>query len=174
MSWLERYRTLVIALIVIIITAGGAVLIYRLTALPESNEIRISPPSPEITVCIEGEVVSPGVYILQEGSRVEDAVEAAGGFTSEAGQLALNLAAPVRDGDRIRVYGLDDVPQKVNLNTAEAWLLEALPGIGEVLARRIIDYREENGPFMQVEDLKIVEGIGPAAFDKLKDMITVH
>jgi len=174
MSWLERKRTLIIVLIVVLITAGGAVLIYRLTALPGSNEILISPPSPEIAVYVEGEVASPGVYILQEGSLVEDAVEAAGGLTSDASQLALNLAAPVRDGDRIHIYGLDDVPQKVNLNTAEAWLLEALPGIGEVLSQRIIDYREENGPFMRIDDLKMVEGIGPAAFDKLKDLITVY
>jgi competence protein ComEA len=62
----------------------------------------------------------------------------------------------------------------VNINTAEAWLLEALPGIGEVLARRIIDYRDENGPFLRIEDLKMVEGIGASTFDRLKDKITVH
>ncbi|MCJ7522237.1 MAG: ComEA family DNA-binding protein, partial [Dehalococcoidia bacterium] len=67
-----------------------------------------------------------------------------------------------------------DVPQKVNLNTAETLLLEALPGIGEVLAQRIIDYRSENGPFQQIDDLTKVEGIGPATFENLKDKITVR
>jgi competence protein ComEA len=164
----------IIALLVAVIAVGGAVLVYRLTASPHSSEIVISPPSPQITVHVNGEVGNPGVYVLDEDDRVEEAIEAAGGFTSGADETAINLAAPLRDGSRIHVYSLGDVPQKVNINTAESWLLEALPGIGEVLARRIIDYRSENGPFIEIEDLKMVEGIGTATFDKLMDRITVH
>jgi len=174
MDWLERHRTPVIALLAALIVIGGAVLLYRQCALPQSVEIVISPPSPEIHVYVEGEVVSPGVYMLQDGDRVVDAIEAAGGFTADADQGAVNLAAPLRDGDRVHVYRIGDVPQKINLNTAEAWLLQSLPGIGETLAQRIIDYRNENGPFQQIEDLKKVEGIGPATFEKLKDKIAVR
>ncbi len=174
MDWLERHRTPVIALLAALIVIGGAVLLYRQWALPQSVEIVISPPSPEIHVYVEGEVVSPGVYMLQDGDRVVDAIEAAGGFTADADQGAVNLAAPLRDGDRVHVYRIGDVPQKVNLNTAEAWLLQSLPGIGETLAQRIIDYRNENGSFQQIEDLKKVEGIGAATFENLKDNIAVR
>ncbi len=174
MDWLERHRTPVIALLAALIVIGGAVLLYRQWALPQSVEIVISPPSPEIHVYVEGEVVSPGVYTLQDGDRVADAIEAAGGFTPDADQGAVDLAAPLRDGDRVHVYRIGDVPQKINLNTAEAWLLQSLPGIGESLAQRIIDYRNENGSFQQIEDLKKVEGIGAATFEKLKDNITVR
>ncbi|MCJ7522907.1 MAG: SLBB domain-containing protein, partial [Dehalococcoidia bacterium] len=104
MNLLERSRTPSIALLVIIIVIGGAVLLYRLTPLPNSTEIAISPPSPEITVYVEGEVVNPGVYTLKDSDRIEDAIEAAGGFTPDADQSALNLAASLRDGDQIHVY----------------------------------------------------------------------
>ena len=167
MNLLERYRTPVIALLVVIIVVGGAVFLYRQTSLPNSTEIVISPPSPEITVYVEGEVANPGVYTLKDSDHIEDAIEAAGGFTPDADQSALNLAASLRDGDQIHVYKVGDVPQKVNLNTAETLLLEALPGIGEVLAQRIIDYRSENGPFQQIDDLTNVDGIGPATFEKV-------
>jgi competence protein ComEA len=174
MNWLERYRTPVIAILVIIIVIGGAIFLYRQTSLPHSNEIVISSPSPEITVYINGEVANPGVYTLADGGLIEDVIEAAGGFTSDADQGTVNLAASLGDGDQIYVYGIGDVPQKVNINTADAWLLEALPGIGEVLAQRIIDYRSENGPFQRIDDLTKVDGIGPATFGNLKDRITVR
>jgi len=172
--WLERHRLAIIVLLVAVIAVGGAVFLYRWSATPHSTEIVISAPSPDISVYVEGEVVSPGVYTLNEGDLVADAIEAASGFTPEADEGSVNLAATVRDGDHIHVYSAGEVPQKININTADAWLLEALPGIGEVLAQRIIDYREEYGPFQQVEDLMQVEGIGASTFEKLKGNITVH
>ena len=96
----------------------------------------------------------------------------AGGFTQYAGQDALNPTAPLNSGDVIHVPPLGDVPQGVNLNTADAWLLEALPGIGPTLAGRIVDYR--NGPFKNVEELMMVEGIGQAKYDGLKDLVTLE
>ncbi len=174
MSRLKRYRTYSIVILVIIIVIGGAVLLYRLTSLPHSTEVVISSPSSEITVYVEGEVANPGVYTLADGGLIEDAIQAAGGFTSYADQGTVNLAASLRDSNRIHVYGIGDVPQKINLNTADAWLLEALPGIGEVLAQRIIDYRGENGPFQQIDDLTRVDGIGPATLENLRDKITVR
>ncbi|MBE0481779.1 MAG: ComEA family DNA-binding protein, partial [Dehalococcoidia bacterium] len=86
----------------------------------------------------------------------------------------VNLVAAVRDGQVVHIPGAGEVPQRVNINTAEAWLLKALPGIGDTLAGRIIAYRAENGPFQEIHDLKNVEGIGTATFEKLKDLITVR
>jgi len=174
MRLFERYRTPIAGALVLLIVVGGAVLAWRLFAVSGSSEIAILPPSPEMTVYVEGEVVDPGVYTLADGGCVADAIEAAGGFTPDADQGSVNLAAPLRDGAQVHVYGSDDVPQKVDINTAEDWMLEALPGIGEVLSRRIIDYRTENGPFLEIDDLTRVDGIGPSLIDKLRDKITVR
>lgn len=174
MSWLERYRTFIIVLLVAAILLGVAVFLYRQTSLPHSEEIAILPPSPEICVYIEGEVINPGIYTLEAGDQVAEAVEAAGGFTLDADQSSANLAATLRDGEQIHIYKLGDIPQKININTAEAWLLESLPGIGETLAQRIVDYRVANGYFQCIEDLKNVPDIGPAVFEKVRDKITVR
>jgi len=174
MRLLERYRKPVAVALVLLIAGGGAVLAWRLYAVPGSSEIAILPPSRDMAVYVEGEVVSPGVYMLTDGDLVADAIEAAGGFTPDADRGSLNLAAPLRDGAQVHAYRVGDMPQKVDLNTAEAWLLEALPGIGEVLARRIIDHRAENGPFLEIEDLARVDGISPALSDKLRDKVTVR
>ena len=174
MAWLEQHRTAIIALFAVIILAGSAVFLYRQNALPHSTEIIISTPAPEIRVYVEGAVVVPGVYTLQYGGRVADAIEVAGGFTTDADPSTVDPGTRLCDGNRIYVYEAGAVPQKVNLNTAETWLLQALPGIGEILAQRIIDFRNENGPFQQIEDLKKIEGISSGTFDKLKDKITVH
>jgi len=174
MVWLERYRTIVISTLIIIILAGGTVLLYRYTYSSGSGGIVISPPATEISVYIEGEVVNPGTYILEDGARVEDAIDAAGGMTLDAELGILNIAAPLRDGDHIHVYGSGEIPQRININTAEAGLLQALPGIGETLSLRIIDYREQNGHFLNTGDIKLVDGIGPATYEDIKDKITVH
>jgi len=174
MSWLERYRKPVIGLLVVIALAGGVVLLYRQLTLVHPEEIVILPPSTKITVYVEGEVADPGVYALSDGDLVGDAVEAAGGFTSAADRSSVNLAGMLRDGEQVHIYKLGEAPQRININTAEAWLLEALPGIGEALAQKIIGYRTVNGPFQQVEDLMNVDGIGLSVFDKVKDKITVR
>lgn len=173
-GWLERHRALIVVVLLVVTLAGVVVLVDRLAALTDGTEIVIKPPSPEIYVYVEGEVAHPGVYQLEAGDLVADAVEAAGGFTPNADRSATNLATPLRDGDQVHVYAVGDVSQRVNLNTAEGWLLDLLPGIGEVLAQRIIDYREVNGVFRQIEDLMMVEGVGPSTFGKLRDMITVR
>ena len=174
MSWLEKYRAPIIGLLIAVILIGGAVYLYRLFSLPHSAGITISPPSPEISVYVEGEVVNPGVYVLEQGALISDAIEAAGGFTSNADQSSVNLSATPKDGTQIHVYRAGEVPQKVNINTAEVWLLESLPGIGETLAQRIVDYRLANGYFQGVDDLKQVDGIGASVFEKIKDKITVR
>jgi competence protein ComEA len=173
-SWLEKYRAPIIGLLIAVILVGGAVFLYRQTSKPHAEEIVISPPSPEISVYVEGEVANPGIYNLENGDRVADAIEAAGGFTGNADQSSVNLSATLKEGAQIHVYKSGDVPQKVNINTAEIWLLESLPGIGETLAQRIVDYRIAHGYFQSVDDLKQVDGIGAAVFEKIKDKITVR
>ena len=163
MSWLERHRAPIIAALVVVIVLGLALFFYLQTSLPRSTEVLITPPSPEICVYVEGAIADEGLYVLSEGDLTADAIEAAGGF-----------AEPLRDGDQVHVPRVGEVPQRVNINTAEAWLLEALPGIGEVSAQRIIEYRDENGPFQRVEDLTMVEGIGLTTLEKLRDRVCVR
>ncbi len=145
-------------------------------------------PSP-ILVDVAGWVRRPGVYELAPGARVIDAIEAAGGARSGAALEALNLAAPLTDGTQILVPKRGEAPAAatggttgagtagsgglINVNTASASELEALPGIGEVLAQRIVDHRTEHGPFASVEDLLDVSGIGEAILEDIRDLVTV-
>jgi competence protein ComEA len=174
MNLIERYRIFLVLILVALIIAGGGLLLYRQTTLSSSGEIIILPPSSEIWVDVEGEVTAPGVYELNREALIADAIEVAGGFSAEADCASVNLAATVRDGEHIHVYGVGETPQKVNINTAEAWLLEALPGIGETLAQRIVDYRTLNGHFREIDELMMVEGIGTNLFEQIQDKITVR
>ncbi|MBC7247844.1 MAG: helix-hairpin-helix domain-containing protein [Actinobacteria bacterium] len=137
-----------------------------------------------LTVHVAGAVARPGVVRLQEGARVLDAVEGAGGPLPEADLDALNLAQPVQDGQKISVPRKGEnggstqgeggkSSGKVNINTADADELEKLPGIGPTLAERIVSYRENNGGFRSVEDLKKVSGIGEKKFAELRDLVEI-
>jgi competence protein ComEA len=146
--------------------------------------------SATVVVSVVGLVARPGLVTLSSGSRVDDAVEAAGGLLPEADPASLNLAAVVSDGQQVAVGvagaagGVQDAPsgagagpagsgQPVNLNTATAPELDALPGIGPVLAGRIVDYRTAEGPFTSVDQLDDVPGIGPAIAAELVELVTV-
>ena len=172
---MKKLGTAIILVLVATILAGGVVFFLRQTSAPTYPiEIMLPPPSPEIEVYVSGEVQNPGIYVLNAGARVSDAIEAAGGFTPQADGDAINLARKLRDGAQVHVRKIGEAPQRVNINTADAWLLEALPGIGEVLAARIIEHRTEHGPFESIEELKEVQGIRPAIYHKVRDKITVH
>ena len=172
-----------------------------------SNEVDVSSQiSPEaentIVIHITGEVKNSGVFTLKEGSRIDDAIKAAGGATKNADLDEINLAYELQDGQKIyipnkkdkeksdeKVYitsesGNNVVVQentvenggnskKVNINTASQSELETLPGIGESIANRIIEYREQNGKFAKPEDIQNVKGIGTAKYNKIKDLISV-
>lgn len=139
----------------------------------------------QIWVHVCGEVKNPGVYSLSADSRVFDAIEAAGGFTKNADETSLNLAQSLEDESKIYVGSKKDKKSdeaaadtgdstgKVNLNTATIEELMTLPGIGEVRARAILDFREKNGNFQKVEDLLEVEGIKEGIFQKLESLIAV-
>ncbi len=130
-------------------------------------------------------MASPGLVELGIGARTADAIAAAGGVVPGADIGALNLAAPVRDGEQVRVPsalptsaaggGGGNVPDDglVHVNTADAAGLQALPGVGPVLAARIVAYREQHGPFSAVEDLLDVAGIGEARLAALRDAVAI-
>ena len=145
--------------------------------------------APTIAVHVSGAVAAPGVYELEEGARVADAVELAGGFLEGAAENALNLARVLNDGEQVVVPtaeehaaqqsaaeasgGAAGVGGKVNINTASVEQLDTLPGVGESTAQKIIADREANGPFSSPEDLKRVSGIGDKKYAELADLITV-
>lgn len=135
-----------------------------------------------VHVC--GQVKEPGVYQVEEGARIYDAVQLAGGFTEEAFEEAVNLAKMVTDGEQIRIPDYTEAEQfwigeqqtessLINLNSATKEQLMTLTGIGEARAKDIIAYREEYGGFQTVEDVMKVPGIKDAAFAKIKNDITV-
>ncbi|MBI2860864.1 MAG: helix-hairpin-helix domain-containing protein [Chloroflexi bacterium] len=115
-------------------------------------------------IYIGGAVNSPGFYPLRAGDSVDDLVRAAGGASggADAGRIALYLPFSGEEG-----------PQKVDLNRAEPWLIQALPGIGQTRARAIIEYRRQNGRFNHISELLKVDGIGEAIFQEIKHLITV-
>ncbi|HYX79495.1 MAG TPA: ComEA family DNA-binding protein [Actinomycetota bacterium] len=186
--------------VLVLVTLGGAGLWY-LRSLPRPVEVRAArtpviesaSPSPSpatILVDVAGWVREPGVYEFHEGDRVIDAIEAAGGARSGAALEALNLAAPLADGSQILVQkqsavgsssspiasgstGTAGTTAKININTAGADELDTLPGIGEVYAQRIVDYRTQNGPFASVDELEDVSGIGPATLENIRPYVTV-
>lgn len=149
--------------------------------------------SPDVIVHVVGQVVAPGVVTLPSGSRVVDAVEAAGGSTPEADLAALNLARLLQDGEQVAVprpgealpaaAGAPPPPGTapagasatgvLDLNTADASALDALPGIGPVLAARIVEWRSANDGFTTVEELREVSGIGSTVLESLRDLVRV-
>jgi len=155
----------------------------------EAVTLRPAPTDQPIVVHITGAVPRPGVYALPQGARVQDAISAAGGFLAEADTELINLARPLEDGERLEIAyiegaspviptpGVEEPPasssELIDINIASQSELETLPGIGPTTAQKIIDYRDENGPFVSIEDIVNVSGIGPATFERIKDLITV-
>ncbi len=169
-----------IVAIVVGVAVGGP-LLNRAPAAPESETVvsGLTPDPGEITVHVGGMVVSPGLIALPAGARVADAISAAGGFAPGAGLAGLNLARPLVDGELVQVGALGDEPVVgtedglLRLNVADAGELEGLPGVGPVLAQRILQYREKNGPFSEVEDLLSVPGIGASKLEAIRPLVQV-
>jgi len=166
MSRADRFYLFVTVFLAIAAIAGGIMLAVQHNR-NQPVEIVLSqtaPPAQSGEIYIGGAVANPGIYSLKEGDTLQ-------ALLSDA------VVEPNADLSHIELYipreGEDHSPQKIDINRAEPWLLESLPGIGEVLAQRIVDYRSENGPFKRIEDLLKVSGIGPATFEKIKDYITV-
>ena len=167
-----------------------AALVWVVARTPsgEAVVLRPVPTDKPIVVHITGAIPRPGVYALPQGARVQDGISAAGGFLAEAEKTNINLAQSLEDGEKLDIPFVEGaspvlvtpVPEVVssttelvNINTASIAELDTLPGIGPTTAQKIIDYRDQNGPFLSIEDIINVSGIGPASYERLKDLITV-
>lgn len=194
-SNLTRFQTWVIVLLVALTALGGVITYFR--SRPREVKVegaagKTGERNRELTVHVAGAVSKPGLYRLPEGSRVADALEKAGGASTDAVLDNVNLAARLTDGQKVMVARAQPPQQQpsagaapaagktpaqggtlININSASAVELETLPGIGPSMSKRIIDYREKNGSFNSVEDLDDVEGIGPRKLESLKDLVTI-
>ncbi|GAB7039935.1 hypothetical protein JCM9533A_37850 [Catenuloplanes niger JCM 9533] len=186
----------VIAVVVLVVALGAAVIAWR--ARPRAEVITAptfavsaagtggpASPAAEVVVAVAGKVRSPGMVRLPAGARVADALAAAGGALPGVDTALLNPARKVTDGELI-VVGVSPPPAApgappapgapggvVNLNTATLADLDGLPGVGPVLAQRILDHRDRIGGFRAVSDLREVEGIGDSRYEQLKDLVTL-
>ena len=156
--------------IAILLVAAIILSLFSLVGCSQGKPIEISTPentiSEQITqIYIGGAVNNPGFYPLKDGDSIEALIQAAGGITDGAEPSQLELHIP-RSGE-------EKEPQRIDINRAPAWLLEALPGIGEVKAQDIISYRQEFGPFQNINELLKVKGIGQSTLDNIEDLITV-
>jgi competence protein ComEA len=166
MSHVGRLYLFATLFLVVAVIAGGIMLAVQHSRNQPVEIILSQTESPELSgqIYISGAVANPGIYSLKEGDTVQ-------ALLSDAG------IEPNADLSHIKIYipraGQEQSPQKIDINRADPWLLKALPGIGEVLAQRIVDYRRQDGDFRRIEDLLKVTGIGPATFERIKDYITV-
>jgi competence protein ComEA len=128
--------------------------------------------SGQVLVHVVGKVAQPGVVELPIGSRVQDAIEAAGGATKDKALESVNLARPVVDGEQIfvGVPVAGTTPSKISINSASVDLLDELPGVGPAIAERIVQWREKNGPFTSIDELMEVSGIGPSMIEQIRDL----
>lgn len=199
---LRARETIALAVLAVAVIAGATFAFVR--ARPKPEPAAVAPPvavlasasasasaPASLIVHVAGAVTRPGIYTLAAGSRVADALTAAGGATPGADVNAINLARPLADGERVWIPRKGETPPpdpgggggsgggggatggKVNINTASATELETLPGIGPALAERIVEYRNQHGPFRTVRDLMKVTGIGEKKFAALEDYVTV-
>jgi competence protein ComEA len=175
--------------LLVLVALGVAVLVAAIgdqgtaaqVARPEPTTSADAVDAGAIFVHILGAVEKPGLYELAAGDRAVDAVAAAGGFLDTADQSGLNLARQLVDGEQLVVPAIGEVPPPsadggpglVNLNTADAAALETLPRVGPALAERIIDWRESNGPFTSIDQLRDVSGIGERTFESLAPLVTI-
>lgn len=186
-------KSMLILAVIVIAALGGTVygLYGKESAVPLSagENTTETQTANSITVYVMGAVNKPSVVSLAEGSRVVDAVNACGGLLPTADSEKINMAQELKDGGQVRV------PEKiaaandskaagngsaakndsglVNINTADETALDTLPGIGPAMAKRIIEYRQNEGAFQSIEDIKNVKGIGEAKFNKMKDKICI-
>ncbi|MGD2251481.1 MAG: ComEA family DNA-binding protein [Anaerolineales bacterium] len=186
---LKRGATFMAGLLTGLLSTG---LLFLLIAKPRGHPVQLLPPptAAQFRVHVAGAVRNPGVYALPPGSRIQQALEAAGGCDPNADLTAINLAATVVDGQQVFVSSIGaPTPSRapnpapspsaaitglININTADAPELDLLPGIGPSLAQKIIEYRQTHGPFSCVDDLIRVSGIGPSKLEAIRDLVTVQ
>lgn len=195
--WL-KYRGYIILTLLYLLGFGLYVLLEH---WPRPESITIAMPTPGATstialirVHVLGGVQQPGVYTLDPASRVNEAVEAAGGLSADADAERVNLAEHLADGQQVYIPRRDATPppsptplaqtsddastsapgERIDINTASAEELTSLPGIGPTYAQRIVAYRQEHGPFTAPEEIMQVEGIGSKRYEQIRDLIIVR
>ena len=186
-------KQLFVLMIVLLAAVGGTY--YGLyseeqsVALDAAVPDNTNPAKPEITIYVTGAVNKPGLVKVPEGARAAEAVNACGGLLPIADSEKINMAQSLKDGQQLRVPERNaagkpdsakaekskgaDSGEKVNINTADEKTLDTLPGVGPAMAKRIIEYRETEGAFQSIEDIKKIRGIGEAKFAKMKDKICI-
>lgn len=185
---LEKREWIIITIITFIL---GVLVGFYSSKLNPNNQALFEEKKEKIYVQISGEIKYPGVYEMENGDRVFQLVEKAGGLTENADLNSINLSKKLIDGEKIIIFAKKVINESstsisqsgitpsqpksnlININTASKEELESLPGIGPALAQRIIDYRETNGYFQTIEDIKKVSGIGDKKFEAIKNLITV-
>ena len=213
---LTKKQKVIVLVIAIVVAIGMIYFIYNKNQITDDvnleNDILVSEnvakekslnttEENEVIIHITGSVKNPGIVRLKEGSRIEDAIEAAGGLTENADISKVNLAYVVDDGTKIKIpssqeedIGDEEIidsgsgeniiieknttssnksSQTININKATETELQTLPGIGASLASRIIEYRSQTGKFGSIEEIKNVNGIGDSKFENIKDLINV-
>lgn len=189
MSKKEQYIFFVISFFIMII---GGIFLFIYSERGPSKIMKVTPsspsPSPYIIVHVAGAVKNPGVYKLKKGFRIYNAIDKAGGALEVADLDILNLAKILKDGEKVFVPKKRTITTSntlslkkdasdsyhIDINTADEKTLKLLPGVGSVLAKRIIEYRENHGPFSDISDLKKVSGIGEKKFIKIKEYLETH
>ncbi|TYZ30718.1 ComEA family DNA-binding protein [Selenomonas caprae] len=181
-------KSMFILLVLLLAAAGGTMygvhMQEQAVALDAAEVQEEKDAKAAITVYVTGAVSRPGVVTLREGARAAEAVNACGGLLPTADQERVNMAQPLQDGQQLRVpekkagdgktaAGSQDGNGCVNINTADEKELDSLPGVGPAMAKRIIEYRETQGSFERIEDIKKVRGIGEAKFAKMKDKLCI-
>ena len=187
------YKKSMLVLLILLAAAGGGMMYgsysqEQAVTLDAADSKKMTEPAAGITVYVTGAVNKPGVVTVNEGARTADAVNACGGLLPTADREHINMAQVLKDGQQVKVPersgdsakraegkqgGKADGSGLVNINTADEKELDTLPGIGPAMAKRIIEYRETEGSFQQIEDIKKIRGIGEAKFDKMKDKICI-
>ncbi len=189
MPSISRARALAYATVALFALVVGARLLERGDPAPTGGSKAVAieaeePVARQVTVHVVGAVANPGLYQLDEGSRIDDAIRKAGGATPKAELALVNLASPVADGQQVLVPKEGEVAvagsgpgaeagtgQRVHLNSATLEQLDSLPGVGPVTAQGILDYRTEHGAFQSVDELDAVPGIGPARLERLTELV---
>jgi comEA protein len=166
MNQADRFYIFITVFLVIALVIGGVMMLVNRSKIQPAELVlsQVALPQQSGEVYISGAVVNPGIYPLREGDTI-DAILSNVGIESSADLSYIGIYIPEE--------GEEQSPQKIDINRAESWLFEALPGIGETRARAIVDYRSENGQFKRIEDLLQVKGIGQGTFDEITDYITV-